>query len=104
MGIDRSNGAVVVSAAGTDPLPIQKFARVVGYGKVTRRPDSRPNHRAMFVWRVSCAKAEEFLRNILPHLIVKKDQALLAMHSRTVKRSERGPLIDAVAALKRIEH
>lgn len=38
-----------------------------------------PRHRDQFVWIVASQKAASFLRTVLPYLIVKRDEAMLAL-------------------------
>lgn len=39
-----------------------------------------PAHRPLFTWNISSQIAASFLRQVLPFLIVKKDEAVLCLH------------------------
>lgn len=38
-----------------------------------------PKHRPLYTWNVSSQKMASFLRKVLPYLIVKRDEAILAL-------------------------
>lgn len=41
-----------------------------------------PKHKPIWIWETSCAKGEQFLELILPYLVIKKPQALIALEFR----------------------
>lgn len=45
--------------------------------RANRKP--HPTHRQSYVWEVKRAEGKEFLREILPYLIIKREQARLAL-------------------------
>jgi hypothetical protein len=58
----------------TDARLIEWLHKVVGKGSVAReRP--RPNRRTQYTWIISSKEAEDFLREIYPYLVIKKEQA-----------------------------
>lgn len=66
---------------GMSHLPvIQAVQHTYGGGLSVNRHSARnPVHRDQFVWTVASQKAAAFLRGVLPHLLVKRDETELAL-------------------------
>lgn len=54
-------------------------------GKIYQRCDKRPNRKTAWVWLVHQNGASEFLKLILPYLLIKKPQAELAIQFQSAK-------------------
>lgn len=83
-----------VYVVNTDFRPIKMLKEKFGghYREV-----QRPGKKKYAVWSVSCVKASEFLKAILPFLIIKKERACLAieiqeLHSRSTRSKSRNQL------------
>ncbi len=102
----------------TDPRAIRSVLEAHGgFLKTPRRP-SRPTHRPLHYWKVCNEKAAVFLSRILPYLLIKKEEAILAIEYQTHMRSRRGqnsrgPAVtpkewayreSVIAELKRLKH
>jgi hypothetical protein len=80
-----------VVIANTDPrLPrwcSENFGGVFVVGDRRRKP----NHRLAYKWHVSCRHAEWVLRGCLPHFVLKKEQAEIALaFQETIRPSAKG--------------
>ncbi|MGD9753310.1 MAG: hypothetical protein AB7W59_20140 [Acidimicrobiia bacterium] len=64
-----------------------------GGSLITQKRDDRSETRAAcWSWRITSAKSVDFLRIMVPHLVIKKAHALLAINfHETVKPMPRGP-------------
>ena len=78
-------------------------------GSVSERTKRNPNHADQWAWQLSGMKAVSFFNDIYPYLIVKKEQASLAMKWSIAKsksymtedmRKERLEIYAAVKSLK----
>lgn len=81
---------VKLSAHNCKIEPIQILQKEFGGGKLrnTRRGKVKlhPNWRACYEWIITDAQAANAIRQILPYLIVKKEQALLCLEMDTLKK------------------
>jgi hypothetical protein len=71
-----------VVIANTDPRLPRWLRMTFGGGAVVARRRAKANHRHAIKWHVSCRQAEEILRNCLPFLLLKKEQAEIALAYR----------------------
>lgn len=80
-----------LSVGNSDPRMLTKLCELFG-GKVfaNRHLNVPATRLPMWAWVISCAKAETALRLLLPWLIVKRDQAVIALEARTLMRNGRG--------------
>jgi hypothetical protein len=71
----------VKAAVGMTHRPIieQLHARFDGSLHLNRPDKKNKNHRPVFVWNVASQKAAVFLQAVLPYLVVKREQAELAL-------------------------
>lgn len=70
--------------------PVEAFQQRFG-GLLNRRAydsPSRANWSPIHVWRIDCAKAEAFLRTVVPYLILKRERAELALEFRALFQGE----------------
>ena len=65
----------------TDPRPLREFQKVFGGSLVSKAPKYQ-RKRVIWEWCLGSAAAGKFLRAIIPYLIVKKEQAELALELR----------------------
>lgn len=92
--------ALRVSANQRDARPLLLFAEHYG-GKVRKHERTRFGQCDMWRWLVSSAKAEAFLLRVLPYLVVKKDQAELALEFQARRLSHADRLRPEVTAVQR---
>lgn len=67
-----------VAITSTDRGVLEWFSSKFG-GWVTNQPDNRPNKRKRWCWVAWSSTAAEFLRFVLPDLIIKREQVDLAL-------------------------
>lgn len=68
-----------VVIANTDPRLPRWLLLTFGGTIVVARRRAKENHRYAIKWHVSCRQAEELLRECLPFLLIKKEQAEIAL-------------------------
>lgn len=72
--------AITVKVSNTDPRFPRKMLEIFGVGSVSRAHRGRtPRERPTYEWQVASRKAEFVLRTILPHLVIKREQAEIAL-------------------------
>ena len=69
---------VVIGIAMTDPRPLVFMSRRFT-GNVNTQARSNPRHRPLHSWMITSRRANEFLLQVLPFLLVKKEEATLAI-------------------------
>lgn len=82
---------LVVRVANTDPrLPL--WCRDIFGGKAYAQSLNRKSSssRRCYVWTVQSQKAEDILRNCLPHFLLKREQAEVALAYRATFRHRKG--------------
>lgn len=72
------NMNVTVSIGMNDRQAIDLFRAAFG-GSITIIKRANPRHRNSLRWSVKCRKAKPVLERLLPYLLIKKQQALLAL-------------------------
>jgi hypothetical protein len=77
-----------VYITNTHPGPLRKLMSLFG-GEIHVHVKQQPHHKTAWRWNLQSRKAEEFLQQILPFLIVKKDEALLALEFRKTQIREK---------------
>ena len=106
-----------ITVSNTNPTPLQLLREIFG-GNISavHRKHMRANWRKAWEWICKSKMAETFLENMLPHLILKRDEAKLALEYRRTCRGRSGrKLTDRennrrdfyyymLSALKRKEH
>lgn len=55
-------------------------------GYVYEKPIEKSHHKQAYQWYVNAQKGEDFLKLILPYLVVKKEEAEIAMEFRNMQR------------------
>ncbi len=80
MVIGRKYGAAIrLTASNTKLLVLEWLCEVTGVGQVINTRIQKDNHRAAHNWVVNAQAAEAVIRQIEPYLILKREQALLAL-------------------------
>lgn len=81
---------IYASITQTDISVLNLFKAIYG-GSMTlyRSSPIFPNAKKLYFWQLSCNKAEKFLKDIQPNLIVKKERVDLALKFRRIQRSLR---------------
>jgi len=92
-GRDYPGLRLCLRVGNTDPRLILKLEALFGGGHVRRMP-GRNRRRALFTWNVSSRRAADVVRLIFPHLVIKREQAELALaFAKTLRpRGGRGRL------------
>lgn len=80
-----------------NPAPLYLFQKFFG-GRVSYEDKKRPTWRPIYKWEVRGSSAGKALRLFLPYLIVKKDEALVALEFQDkVSSAKRGtPITEEV--------
>ena len=106
---NRRDYGLALYVGQVDPAPLHVLAGLFG-GNVTPRKTAA-GRRLIYMWRINGSKAEAALRRLLPHLIVKRRQAEIALElrdlitsyvqvGRRVDDEQTGARLALVAALK----
>lgn len=79
----RDNYSMSVTVSQCEQSPILLFVEAFG-GHMCQihRPKQNIRHRDIWTWRCNSAEAESFLRLVLPSLVVKRQQAEIALEFR----------------------
>src|SRR5260221_2107931 len=78
---------VRVGVTNTDIRMIERLKELFGGNAAYRRRNDRnPNHKNIWDWEVAAKKAEACLKEVLPYLVCKRDQAELALLARSYVR------------------
>jgi hypothetical protein len=92
IGFNKRTDHVVlrVSVGNTDPRLMDWLKTTFGGCVWSEKQSYAPNAKPRFGWELSAKKAEEFLRLLLPYLILKRERAELALaYRQTVTRGGR---------------
>lgn len=82
-----TNYILRVSVQSTDPYMAKEMASIFPDGAVfSQQVDKRPNNSNTLKWQVSGRKAANVLKELLPFLRVKKEQALLAINFQSTTK------------------
>jgi hypothetical protein len=79
-----------VTVAMTDPRPLRMLQDAFG-GSLKSKPPKESHHKTKWTWWLGSAASRDFLEQLLPYLVVKKDEAILAieLHKRTTGYRQR---------------
>ena len=77
-----------VSITNSNPKPLIIIKQLYG-GIISARRKNNEKYKAWYVWRVTTKSAENFLRDILPYLIIKKEEVELALIHRKFANKHR---------------
>ena len=82
-GFERGVQARVKAVVSlTDPRPLLRMQKLFG-GSLRFVPPTKKNHRTKCCWELGSGATTLFLSAVLPYLIIKRDQALLAIELQT---------------------
>jgi len=62
-----------------DIKALQMCRKIAGCGSIQNHTVTNPRANAAFCWMVTAREAESLLRKLLPYLIVKQDEAIVAL-------------------------
>jgi len=79
-------GAIFIIVVNTDERVIRAIRDYFNFGRVKRESPKQENHRTRYIWQVSSWQAYEVLEKIKPYLIIKKEQAEIAMRLQEMQR------------------
>lgn len=101
-GVGRAGFCLRVDVGNTDPRMLLKLKELFGGSAVSRRKTNRGyGTMPMWQWSLGCAQAEAMLRAVLPWLVVKKEQADLAIISRELVQPSRRKKLTAAELAER---
>lgn len=86
----RGSFMLNISAVQATPYPLHLFVEKFGGTLKKRIIDYRGSPKALFTWQTSSACAENALREMLPYLVAKKDEADVALNFRSTFRPKYG--------------
>jgi len=76
-----------ITAANTDIRSLQRFKDLFGGSiQVMQRPGNPHGYKPSWFWVSAHRIAENALRAMLPWLLVKREQAIIALQARAIKR------------------
>ena len=73
--------ALQITVTNTNPVPLKLYQEIYG-GALRYRKRNKSHEKSTATWTVKSAMAENFLEDMIPHLIVKKDEAEVALEYR----------------------
>ena len=90
----------------TNPYILEKYLVTFGGGRVYLKNPPSPNNRAHYRWVAYGDTARNALREMLPYLMEKKEQALINLDILNYKASspERADLKNKLKQLKRVNY
>jgi hypothetical protein len=77
---------MVVNVSNTDPR-LHVWLKIHAGGHVTEDKRKYPNRRKIWLWQIGSNKAADMLEEILPYLVIKKDQAETAIAFHRLKQN-----------------
>jgi hypothetical protein len=86
----RGSYMLSISAVQATPEPVEFLKKVFGGTVKKRAMVYRNQPKAMFTWQASSKLAGEILKEMMPYLIAKADEADLAMVFRATFRAQYG--------------
>ena len=76
----RGNGAAMrISISNTNRPVLEWCQRATSVGAIVVAPRSNPRHKTAMMWMVNSQPAASILEQVLPYLIVKHEQATVAL-------------------------
>jgi len=75
-------GYVVIVQGERQSAVLYKYQKLFGLGTIMTQRKAKDNWQSVDRWQLSAKAAEQFLRKILPYLIVKKEQAIIFLEYR----------------------
>lgn len=76
----RTDYTLVLQVRQCNIEPINKFTVIFGMGKVHGSIPENPRHKPYWNWMCINQQAKDVLQIMLPYMVVKRQQALLAIH------------------------
>ena len=88
IGIYRASFTLqlVLRVANIDPKMILKLEDLFGGHIRVSSPDKRPRRRRAFHWIIRDRRAENVLRKLLPFLVTKHDEAVIALNFGALRK------------------
>jgi hypothetical protein len=87
---DRPNYVLRLTVSNTNPLPLRKFQAAHGGSlHLDMKQRGKDLWKPSGVWCLSDDRCATLLAQLLPYLIVKREQALLAIEFRTLMRNHK---------------
>lgn len=90
VSIDPRERVLRVDISNTHRGVLEQFHHQFG-GFISTFNQREQHHKPVHHWRMKCGPAEEFLRLIAPHVVVKKDRVELALRVREMGGRRTGP-------------
>lgn len=98
-GIEKCYRSLIISVSQVEPEPINMFFDFFKGG--IRSHSLNKNNRKQYEFRATGENAITVLNTIIPYLVVKKDQALLAMRFSVADIAEKKNIVEKISNLKR---
>lgn len=91
-----TNYVLRVSVESTDPYMAQELKKIFPSGAVfSSKRDKRPNNSNTLKWQINGKRSVEVLKDLLPFLRVKKEQAELAIQFQTQTKKHWKNMVEA---------
>lgn len=97
---NKNSNTLTLSVAlyNTNPIPLMRCKELFGGCICSQKSQAATEHdwRTEWAWRATTKKAEHFLRQVFKYLIIKKEEAAIALESRKIssRRGQTGPWAD----------
>lgn len=84
----KSNSRYLVLSLPNTHRPVLDLMQTDLGGKVflNRKPNLEKGHRGTSVWKATTDEAYQILQKLYPYLVIKKDEAEVAMHFQAARR------------------
>ncbi len=69
---NRNTTRTTVRVDNTNRLMLEELSKYFGGNIYLNKRKNRPKSKPCWYWRLTCKKAEGFLKEVLPYLVVKK--------------------------------
>lgn len=79
--LNRHEYALSIEVGNTNPVPLRMFQEIFG-GDFRPRIKKQKHWKQAWAWRVKSEMAEIFLESLLPYLVLKEEEAILALEYR----------------------
>lgn len=98
--VSISGDVLRVSIGQINPAPLERYKYRWG-GRLRLVKKTSP-HRDIYHWTIESAKAAGVLEELLPYLIVKRDQAILGMNFQWMRHADRRPVSEDEKSIRKV--
>lgn len=86
---DKRHWWLRITVTNSDPRALAKFQAMFGVGTIRCDPRQSPRHLDRYMWSATSKNAGHVLALIRPYLVIKREQADVAMESRALMVNNR---------------